>query len=316
MSENTPFKVVTLLAAVIAAAIALHLFSPVNWPSLGSDILHSLHGPGFAAIALGIFWYLQGRCVSVVNYVLAAAVAMGIGLISEVAQIPGPRDAQVKDLVVDALGIIGALGVTASFDKKVRSLLTTPSRLLLPVVASTALAIVCVPTLWFSYALLEQYRTFPSLVTFEHAWATATIGQTASRKPDTIEAPTEWPTSGRKVSHSTEDGRWGILLSLHPVQDWRGYASLSFVAASAGESFAMDIGVKDMPKGEEYHGVRYYKSVTVGPEPKRYTVTFEEIQANTKNRPFDFSLVESVVFSAAKPGGGQELLLDDIRLEL
>lgn len=287
----------------------------MDWPKLGIDILHSLHGPGFAAIALAVFWYLQSRQASIINYVLAAAITMGIGVISEVAQIPGPRDAQVKDLVIDALGIIGALGVTASFDKRVRSSITTPARLLLPAVAGTALAVACVPTLWFSYALVEQRQAFPSLLTFEHAWETAAFGQTATRRPDVIDAPPAWPTSGRKVSRSIEDGRWGIFLSTHPVQDWREYTSLSFVAASAGETFAMDIGVTDSPKDEEYHGARYYKSITVGPEPKRYTVSFEDIQAAAKNRPFDFSLVESVVFSAAKPGGGQELLLDDIQLE-
>ena len=306
---------VALLAAIISAAIALHLFNPTDWPALGVGILHSLHGPGFAVIALVILWYLQSRCASVINYVLAAAIAMGIGLISEVAQIPGPRDAQVEDLVVDALGIMGAIGVTASFDKKVRSSLATASRLLLLTAAATALAIACVPTVWLSYALVEQQRAFPSLLTFEHSWETATFGQTAARKPDVIDAPPAWPVSGQKVVHSIEDGRWGIFLGLYPVQDWREYGRLTFVAASAGEKFAMDIGVKDVRKGEEHQGVSYYKSVTVSAEPKRYEVTFEEIRTAVKNRPFDFSLVEAVVFSAAKPGGGQELLLDNIYLE-
>ena len=58
--------------AVIAAAVASHLFNPTDWPPLGVDILHSLHGPGFALIALAVFWYLQSRCVSPINYLLAA----------------------------------------------------------------------------------------------------------------------------------------------------------------------------------------------------------------------------------------------------
>lgn len=241
---------------------------------------------------------------------------MGIGLISELAQIPGPRDAQLKDLVVDALGIVGALGVAASFDGGVRRLISTPARLFLPVVAGTALAVACVPTLWFSYALLEQYRAFPALVTFEHAWERASISQTDQARPEIVPAPEGWPVVGDYVAHSEESGRWGIFVSVHPRQDWRGYGRLSFVAASAGESFAMDIGVKDLAKGDEYHGVRFYKSVIVGQKPKRYIVTFEEIQGVAKDRPFDFSRVEAVVFSAANPGNSQQLLLDDIRLEL
>lgn len=303
------------MAAVIAVTIALHLFNPTNWPALGVDILHSLHGPGFAAIALAVFWYLQSRCVSVINYALAAGITMGIGVISELAQIPGPRDAQVKDLVVDALGILGALGVTASIDKRVRTSIATPVRLLLPAVAGVALSIACVPTLWFSYALVEQQRAFPSLLTFERAWETAAFGQTATRRPDVIPVPTDWPADGRKVSRSTENGRWGIFLSVKPVQDWRSYSKVSFIAASTGERFAMDFGIRESRLDDETRPNRYYGSVMVEPNPKEFTVTFDQIQAAMKDRPFDFSHVESVVFSAAKPGGGQEILLDDIRLE-
>jgi len=252
--------------------------------------------------------------VSVVNYPLAAAITMAIGLISEIAQIPGPRDAQLSDLMVDALGIVGALGVTAAFDRRVRSLITMPVRLLLPTVSGTALAIAIVPTLWLGYAFVEQQRAFPALLTFDHAWETATFGQTAQRQPEVIDAPPGWPIKGDKISRSSENGRWGIFLSLHPARDWHGYAGLSFVAASGGEGFAMDIGVTDMPKGEQHHSEHYYKSVTVGPEPKRYTLTFKEVRTAAKDRPFDFSRVKSVVFSAAKPGGRQELLLDDIHL--
>ncbi|MCH8250686.1 MAG: hypothetical protein IH913_13910 [Proteobacteria bacterium] len=281
---------------------------PTDWSPLAIDILHSLHGPGFAAMALAIFWYLQSRCLSNINYGLAAAITMGIGLISELAQIPGPRDAQIKDLIVDALGILGALGVSAAFDKKFRSAIRAPARLLLPVAAGAALTIACLPTLWLTYASIQQRSAFPSLLTFEHAWEAATFGQTANQRPDVVDAPFHWPASGKKVSRSSEDGRWGIFLSLHPAQDWRGYSQLSFVAASNGERFAMDIGIR------EKHN-RYYSSIWVEPGPQRFTITFDDIRAAAKDGPFDFSRVESVVFSAAKPGGAQELLLDDIRLE-
>ena len=114
---KTHTKAFALLALVAAFAIAAHLFEPIAWPPLGSNILHSLHGPGFALIALLILWYYQNQSRSNINYVLAATIAMGIGLIAEIAQIPGTRNAEAKDLFVDALGIFGALGIAASFDK-------------------------------------------------------------------------------------------------------------------------------------------------------------------------------------------------------
>ena len=135
---RTRSKAVSLLAIISLLAIAAHLFNPKGWPPLGVNILHALHGPGFALLALLILWYLQYQCRSVVNYVLAAGIAMAIGLLSEAAQIPGPRDAQVKDVVVDALGIFGAVGLSAALDRTVRSIIPLWSRLLLPMVAGAA----------------------------------------------------------------------------------------------------------------------------------------------------------------------------------
>jgi len=191
-----------------------------------------------------------------------------------------------------------------------------PVRWFMSAVASVALIIACVPTLWYSYALVQQQRAFPVLLSFEQAWERATFDQTANRRPDVVDAPADWPVTGDKVSRSTEDGRWGIFLSLHPVQDWRGYSQLSFVAAANSSRFAMDIGVRELRPADQDKANRYYSNVWVGLEPQRFTITFEEIQTAMKNRPFDFSRIEAVVFSAAKPGNENVLLIDDIRLEL
>ena len=276
--------------------------------------MHALHGSGFAVLALLVFWALRFRYPSRFNYLLAAAITMGIGAISEIAQIPGPRDAQFSDLVVDGLGILGALGALASFDRKLRSLMSRRIRLLLPALAVTALGIACVPSLWLSYAFVQQYLAFPQLLSFEHNWEKATFGQTQGKQPTLIAAPTGWPVPGDTVARAQENGRWGIFLSLHPLPDWRGYSNLSFVVASTEGRFTIDIGVRDIKKEGEDHGVRYYKTVLVSEEPQTVTILFDEIRARPQGRPFDFALVEAVVLSAALPGSGVAILVDDFRL--
>jgi len=290
------------------------LFEPIAWESLAVDILHSLHGTGFAILAFMILWYFQRQGHSVVNYFLAGSIAMGIGVASEVAQIPGPRDAQFQDLLVDALGIFGAVGVSASLDMTVRRRLPVWARLLLPAAASAALAVAIIPTLWLGHALIQQQRAFPVLLTFENHWETAAFGQTALARPSIVPSPLGWPGDGLSVAHAVEDGRWGILLSMKPIHDWRGYSQVSFVAASAGEPFVMDIGIREIYHDKSLQPNRYYQTMLVSPEAKTFTITFDAIQAEMEDRPFDFSHVESIVFSAAKPGRGQEILIDDIRL--
>lgn len=278
--------------------------------------MHALHGPGFALLALLILWYLQHQCRSVINYVLAAGIAMGIGLLSEAAQIPGPRDAQIKDVIVDALGIFGAIGLSAALDRNVRSVIPLWSRLLLPVIAGAAFAIACFPSIWLSYALVQQKNAFPTLLAFESRWETATFSQPGHHRPERVTAPSNWIGNGPTVVQAKEQGRWGIFMSVHPLPDWSDYKRIRFIAASTGERFRMDVGIRESWEKKAPEANRYYASFWVEPEPQVFEVSFEDIQSSMKDRPFDFSRVESLVFSAAKPSLDQSILLDDIRLEL
>ena len=288
---------------------------PTSWSPIGIQILHTLHGPGFAILALLILWYLQNQCRSNINYVLAGAIAMGIGVASEIAQIPGTRDAQIEDLVVDALGILGALGVSASLDRRVRKVVPRWLRLFMPALAGAALAVACIPTLWFSHALVQQKRAFPTLLTFENRWETAAFGQTESERPKLVEAPAGWPSDGAIVARARESGRWGILLSMHPLPDWTEYKTLSFIAASIEERISMDICIKDKSKLNNSNGNLSCRSLRVDSTPRLYSIAIADIQAATKLQPFDIANIDAIVFSVAKPGTGSEVLFDDIRLE-
>jgi len=308
-------KALPLLALISTLVIAAHLITPTTWPSLGMEILHTLHGPGFALVALLILGYLSYQCRSTINYALAAALAIGIGVVSEIAQIPGDRGAQVQDLVVDALGIFGALGICASLDKSVRSMIPGWARLLLPASAGAALAIVFVPTLWLGYALIQQINAFPSLLTFEHRWETAVLRPIEGHRPTLVAAPVGWPGDGSMVARAVENGRWGIFLSLQPLPDWRGYENLRFLAATTGEESSMHVCIRDWGPTKTQSRNQFCRRMALGPLAHEYSISFSEIQAGAKFPAFDFSRVDAVVFSAAKPGNKDEILIDDIRLD-
>jgi hypothetical protein len=313
---KTQTKAFALLVLVTAFVIAAHLFEPTTWPPLGQFMFHSLHGPGFALIALLVLWYYQNQSRSNINYVLAAVIAMGVGLISEIAQIPGTRNAEAKDLLIDALGIFGALGIAASFDKNARRVLPKWAKLALPAAACLALVAVSVSALRLGHALIRQQLAFPTLLTFENRWESAAYGQTRRRKPTLVAAPSSWPGDGSVVARAVESGRWGIFLSLYPQPDWSGYGALSFLAASAGEEFSMSACIINKRPSRTSRGNFYCKRVQVGPAPQKYSIAFSEIESGTKTQSFDFSRVQEVVFSAAEPDTDVVLLIDEIRLEL
>jgi len=312
---KTRTKAFALLAFVVAFAIAAHLFKPTAWSPLGSGTLHAMHGPGFALIALLILWYYQNQSQSNINYILAATIAMGIGLISEIAQIPGTRNAEAKDLVVDALGIFGALGIAASFDKKAKRALPKWAKLVLPAAACLALVTVSASAIWRGHALIRQQLAFPTLLTFENRWERAAFGQTQRRHPKLVAAPSAWPGDGTVVARSVESGRWGVFLSMYPQPDWSGYEALSFLAASVGEEFSMAACFSDSRASRTSFGNFYCQRMQVGPAPQEYSIPFSDIESGTQSRKFDFSRVQAVFFTAAEPGNDNELLIDDIRLE-
>lgn len=241
---------------------------------------------------------------------------MCIGLLSEAAQIPGPRDAQIKDVVVDALGILGAVGLSAALDRAVRLVIPFWARLLLPMVAGAALTIACFPSLWLTHALIQQRNAFPTLLTFESRWETATFSQPGHQRPERVKAPSKWIGDGPTVAQAIEQGRWGIFISIHPLPDWSDYNRIRFIAASNGERFRMDIGIRESWESNEPEANVYYTSFLIESEAQEFEISFDDVQAGMKDRPFDFSRVESLVFSAAEPGRGQTILLDDVRLEL
>ena len=55
--------------------------------------------------------------------------------------------------------------------------------------------------------------------------------------------------------------------------------------------------------------------IDVGPVARRYSIEFAAIAGVAQDRPFDFSSIDSFIISAASPGDGVRLLLDDISLD-
>jgi hypothetical protein len=310
-------KAVVVLVLLLAGVVTAHLFDPDNWPALAIDVMHSLHGSGFAVVAVFVYWLLQKTYPRSFNYLIAAAITMGMGMLAELAQVSGAREAQATDLIEDGLGILGALGLLAAFDPRVNRHLSSRGQVLLKSGAGLALSIVFIPSLWFSYALIEQHRAFPTIVTFERAWERSAFYTPREDQPVSfMPAPDGWIGEGTTIAQFEEAGRWGIFVVLKTVTNWRRYNKLTFVAASTSGSFVFDIGIRERSRrNASKDQAIFYKTFLAGPEPQRYTIGLDEIGSRSVNSPFDLSRVESVVLSAAKPGTGVKILLDDFRLE-
>lgn len=300
---------------IISIAMA-HRYSPEQSSELIEDLIHSLHGPGFAGVAIFTFAALESYRGTLANYIYAAAISLAIGVLSEIAQIPGPRDASFRDLFVDSIAIFGGLGVIAIFDRELNSLIETKTRLLVASADMIALAISITPTMWYGYVIVEQYRSVPSLLSFEHRWESAIFGQGYDRKPELIRKPSNWQSPGNTIAYTKEAGRWRSLVQITPYPDWTEYQKFSFIASTSdGETHRIAISIRDIPP-EDVRRNRYHKQIDVNGEPVKYEFLLADVVKNRGDHPVDISHVGAVVLSAVGPDNDVALFIDNFRLEL
>ena len=300
---------------VLAIVLFLHWYVPSNWSPLAFAFLQSLHAPGFAVLSVVIFALIGDRVAGVARYVVTATLTILIGVVAELSQIPMGRAAQLSDLAVNAIGIAAALGIVATFDDGCRQWLSGLRRLVFGFFSFALLIPAVLPSAWLLYASVAQYLALPRMVTFESAWESTSYEQAGNRMPTRYLAPPDWPGNGRWVGHASEDGRWGILISLKPWPDWQAYSSVSFIAATTDDSTrGIGVAVRDQAADSESTANRFYTTLDIGPQPRRFTIDFKTIATAADSRPFNFSHVDAFILSAANPGGDVSLLIDDIEL--
>lgn len=295
------------LLAALAVVIAMHRFDPAGMSALAGRALRSLHGSGFAAIAIAVGWGLRPWMTGWWRIGLALAVCLAISLLAELSQVPGPRNAEVADLIVDGAGIIAGLGFVAALDSSLGFGASPWTRRAVAIASTLALAVIVAPTLWLTAAIGVRNANLPVLLSFESPLERELYAGMQTTPPLRIAAPPGWASGGNMIGHGTAEGRWGTMLAMAPYHDWHAYQAVSFLVASAGED-PVDVGVMLRSNRKNF-----YRRFSVGPEPQRVRIAFTDIRA--KRPDFDFSDVRSLVVSAAEPGEPYEVLFDDFRLE-
>lgn len=120
-SSRRRIRIVSAGLLLTVIVLLAHQYLPDQISSLAHETIRSLHGPGFGVVALIIMMMLRDSERPVTSYARAAVFSMVLAVVAEVAQIPGPRKAEIADLLADALGILAFLGMAAIFDKEGRT---------------------------------------------------------------------------------------------------------------------------------------------------------------------------------------------------
>ena len=301
--------------SLTAAVLGAHFYMPSQTSALAAEAIRSLHGPGFGIVALLVVKLGRFKGGSVATYIKAAAATMLLAVLAEAAQIPGGREAQLEDLLIDALGIIGFLGCAAALDRNVLAAVGGPRTMVLALIGVPALIAAVAPTFWLTYALVMREQSMPQLLSFDHSWET-TYAYGDKAEYDIIPAPDGWPEGSGTIARLNSAGEFGLMLHLHAYPDWSNYAAVSFMAATtSGETRRVAIGLWGLKPPDGSLPGRYYTRAKIGPTPERYCVAFQDLPDDSSERPFDLANVSQLLVGATKKERGVTIYVDDFRLE-
>lgn len=310
-------QLLALAALGLLVIVAAHLFEPYDWSRNAKNFIKTFHSLGFAVVAFVLVGVFRQRGHRPRSYFYAAVAAMFAGVVSEVAQLSVGRDADVGDLLRNAIGIVAGLGLATIFDPVLRH---RKDRVWLALVSMATVAAL-VASFWHpvtsAHALWARNAALPKLATFGEGWESHLYEEANGPTARRIVRPPDWPVTTDDIVLWTEStGRWNTFLHLRPYPDWRGYGAFSFVAAAADkQEYELQLEIWDTPPGPDDSRNRFSRNFSVTPTPERFTIRFDEIADSAAERAFDFEHVDLIIVSRRGDGGRGTVLLDDFQLE-
>jgi VanZ family protein len=312
----TSLKLSALLVGALALVIAAHLFEPHYFSRTAKAYIKSLHAPGFAVVSAALALLLKRCGLAFKSYAYAAAGALAAGVLSELAQLSGPRHAELSDLLKDVVGICAGLGLVATFDTRVRRSVGAAGFGLLLLITGIAVTASLRESVSIAYALVSRNAALPVLLSFDQSWEYHLYQEAGRPTVAVVHSPPDWPAeNGSSVLRTQATGRYNTFLHLRPYPDWRGYDEVSFIAASADEnSYEVTLTVRDIRPTADSPRNSFHGRVIVTPDPRRFSFRLEDIAGEADTRPFDFAHIDIVILSLASERRVGTVLLDDFRL--
>jgi hypothetical protein len=253
------------------------------------------------------------------HYVVAFFITVAVGALSEVAQIPGPRNADALDVARDATGAFCFLGLNMTWDKSLSPLWQRWGRWSRPAAVSLILVVLVFSwstALRWTVAFYLRDSSFPVLATFdspyEHLFRTtrnAAVEPTAA--PETWSTETHTGKVGKVVFQPST--RSGFAINRVPP-DWSGYRSIQLNAyLDSGRPAELVVQLEDI----HYRGAtedRFTYVVGIDSGPNSITVPLDGMGAPSGTRPLDLHNIAKIYFLTSDSTQTITIYIDNIRL--
>jgi VanZ family protein len=311
-----------LSAAVVAILCALVVFwgPPAN-TRLWRELFNAGHAPLFGVVAVTIL-----RVVSLFTdsssaafrrrYAFAAFASILLGGATELIQYFIGRDAELGDLIRDAVGTISFLAIAASMDRSARiGTAGVAARWAFRCCAGVLFLTAYISAASWSLAYLHRNSAFPTLASFETAAGSRFISvedATFERTPP----PEAWRrTADKMVGHVTfHPATYSTLTLDEPYPDWKGYSTLVVSLFSPGvDTISLVVRIEDRHHNGDFAD-RFNAAYKIGPGPNRIQIPLDRISVAPVARPMDMTAIAGLALFAANPGDTMSLYLDSMYL--
>ncbi len=311
--------------------LSLVLLAVLQTVNVGrTDQLHGAlidyyHVPLFAALTwclLGLTSILastpprsRGRLV----YGATLGIAAAIALLSEIAQIPGARDADLADLLRDMAGILALLCVAASFDAQPLFGLNWPRNARRTVLWSIAAALVlaaATPVADTALVHCQRLRRFPLITGFETPLECREVAIRKGRL-DILPPPAQWRSAqGNSAARFTFD-RANDLSGFtipHPISRWEGYRYFrTDIYSELDTSVTIILRIYDFKHNSERKD-RFECTLVILPGEQSFCIPLDDVRAAPAGRETEMNRIASIVVFAETSWSAFMLWFDSFRL--
>lgn len=323
---TTHVRVEILILTIISFGLLwiLHDFN-LPWNTrVWQAISNAGHVPLFgilSTVILRLSTHVLGRCITTElwHYVVALIGSAFLGLVSEYAQILGPRDADIVDLGRDMAGAVAFLGVLMVFDRKLTAWWQNrrrQSRLVLLIVAILTGTIGILPAGLWAVATWHRDNSFPILSNFDSVWD-SWFWDTEKVEFLIIDPPAGWKQpSGDRVARLTFlPGAYPSFTCVEPVPDWTWYRFLSFEAYSDQDTvISLTLKIEDMDHNESYYD-RFNRIVVIKPGVNQVIIPLDSVRQAPVSREMDLASIALFSLFAGRSEKPFIVYVDDFRLQ-
>lgn len=280
------------------------VFAPAPGATRWIRTLHnSAHAPIFGCVALLALVGLRSsaRFASwrlAAQYGFTLLLALILGLLTELLQIPTGRDASVDDVLRDLVGAVAALGLFAVFDERVRLLPhARATRIVAGFVGIAAVTVAAAPVTRAALKYQQRDARFPVLADFTERYDRYFILQQSAEFSSAL-MPDPWARSaGERAMHvRLLPGPYPGLDFIELRPDWSGYSTLAIdLTNPTSLSLRFVVRVHDAAHNKRVDD-RFNRLFELPPRTRRvFRIPLQDVAAAPGTRTLDLRQVAGMI---------------------